>query len=87
MGGGPGQSILNRSLRLDMFNSIQFSSFSEFLEMGGYAFNVWSVYALFIVFLAANLLIPMRRNKQIRQDIKRRIAINEDRNQSNSEVD
>ncbi len=26
--------------------------------MGGYAFNVWSVYGLFVIFLAANLIIP-----------------------------
>lgn len=62
-----------------MFELIQFSSFSEFLEMGGYAFNVWSVYALFTVFLAANLLIPMRRNKQIMKDLKRRMIINKAR--------
>jgi heme exporter protein D len=51
---------------------IQFSSFQEFIEMGGYAFNVWSVYALFTVFLAANLLLPMRRRKQLLRELKRR---------------
>ena len=40
--------------------------------MGGYAFNVWSVYALFTVFLAANLLLPMRRRKQLLRELKRR---------------
>ena len=64
-----------------MFEQIQFSSFSEFLEMGGYAFNVWSVYALFTVFLAANLLLPLRRNKQIMRELKRRMNINKERNQ------
>jgi heme exporter protein D len=51
---------------------IQFSSFQEFIEMGGYAFNVWSVYALFTVFLVANLLLPMRRRKQLLRELKRR---------------
>ncbi|MDP6414153.1 MAG: heme exporter protein CcmD, partial [Gammaproteobacteria bacterium] len=60
----------------DMIEAIQFSSFSEFIEMGGYAFNVWSVYGMFTIFLIANLLIPMRRNKQIIRDIKRRNLLN-----------
>ncbi|HAJ76344.1 MAG TPA: heme exporter protein CcmD [Gammaproteobacteria bacterium] len=59
-----------------MIEAIQFSSFSEFIEMGGYAFNVWSVYGLFTVFLIANLLIPMRRNKQIIRELKRRNLLN-----------
>ena len=40
--------------------------------MGGYAFNVWSVYALFTVFLVVNLLLPMRRRKQLLRELKRR---------------
>lgn len=57
---------------------IQFSSFQEFIAMGGYAFNVWSVYALFVVFLAANLLLPLRRKKQLLRDLKRRRIVNEE---------
>ena len=59
-----------------MLNAIQFSSFSEFLNMGGYAFNVWSVYGLFTIFLGANLLVPMFKKKQILKDLKRRRAVN-----------
>ena len=70
-----------------MFELIQFASFSEFLEMGGYAFNVWSVYALFTLFLAANLLLPLRRNKQIMKELKRRLAINKERNQNITDND
>ena len=55
---------------------MQFSSFQEFIEMGGYAFNVWSVYGMFIIFLAINLYGPLRKNKQIIRDLKRRYAIN-----------
>ena len=59
-----------------MLNAIQFSSFSEFLNMGGYAFNVWSVYGLFTIFLGANLLVPMFKKKQILKDLKRRRMVN-----------
>tara|TARA_B100000575_G_scaffold84682_1_gene66870 strand:+ start:239 stop:484 length:246 start_codon:yes stop_codon:yes gene_type:complete len=55
---------------------MQFSSFQEFIDMGGYAFNVWSVYGMFIIFLAINLYGPLRKNKQIIRDLKRRYAIN-----------
>jgi len=67
-----------------MIDAIQFSSFSEFIEMGGYAFNVWSVYGMFTVFLVANLLIPMRRNKQIIRDIKRRNLLNTEFNNAST---
>ena len=59
-----------------MLNAIQFSSFNEFLNMGGYAFNVWSVYGLFTIFLGANLLVPMFKKKQILKDLKRRRVVN-----------
>tara|TARA_A200000113_G_C8702809_1_gene302504 strand:- start:207 stop:437 length:231 start_codon:yes stop_codon:yes gene_type:complete len=55
---------------------MQFSSFQEFIQMGGYAFNVWSVYGMFAVFLAVNLLGPLRRNKQIIRELKRRYELN-----------
>ena len=61
-----------------MLEAIQFSSFSEFIDMGGYAFNVWSVYGLFTVFVAANLFLPMRKRQQILREQKRRLVINED---------
>jgi|ETNmetMinimDraft_11_1059920.scaffolds.fasta_scaffold458813_2 heme exporter protein D len=78
MGTGTCSGITNSltAERQDMIEAIQFSSFSEFIEMGGYAFNVWSVYGMFTVFLLANLLVPMRRNKQIIRDIKRRNLLN-----------
>jgi heme exporter protein CcmD len=44
--------------------------------MGGYAFNVWSVYGLFTIFLGANLLVPMFKKKQILKDLKRRRVVN-----------
>lgn len=60
-----------------MFERIQFSSFGEFLSMGGYAFNVWSVYLLFLVFLLVNLLGPLRRRKQILKELQRRAVLTE----------
>ena len=55
-----------------MIEAIQFASFSDFLDMGGYAFNVWSVYALFLVFLTVNLVGPIRKRKQIMRNLRRR---------------
>ncbi len=55
---------------------MQFSNFQEFIEMGGYAFNVWSVYGMFLIFLTINLYGPLRKNRQIIRDIKRRYALN-----------
>ncbi len=63
-----------------MIEAIQFSSFSEFLDMGGYAFNVWSVYGLFAVFIIANLWLPLNKRKQILREQKRRLLVNEERN-------
>ncbi|MEX2468797.1 MAG: heme exporter protein CcmD [Pseudohongiellaceae bacterium] len=51
---------------------IQFSSLREFLQMGDYAFNVWSVYVLFALFFAINLFYPLLRRKQILREQKRR---------------
>jgi|APSaa5957512535_1039671.scaffolds.fasta_scaffold79700_2 heme exporter protein D len=59
-----------------MFDTIQFSSVGEFFEMGGYAFNVWSVYALFIMFFIINLYFPLLRRKQILREQKRRLFVN-----------
>ena len=55
---------------------MQFSNFQEFIEMGGYAFNVWSVYGMFLIFLTVNLNGPMRKNRQIIRDLKRRYGLN-----------
>ncbi|MEX0965446.1 MAG: heme exporter protein CcmD [Pseudohongiellaceae bacterium] len=58
-----------------MLDAIQFSSFAEFVDMGGYGFNVWSVYALFAVFVAVNLILPLRKKEKIIQQLKRRALI------------
>ncbi len=56
-----------------MIDGLQFNSLAEFLAMGGYAFNVWSVYALFALFLTANLLLPLRRHRRILRERRRQI--------------
>ncbi|MCB1669837.1 MAG: heme exporter protein CcmD [Gammaproteobacteria bacterium] len=60
-----------------MFERIPFSSFGEFLNMGGYAFNVWTVYLLFVIFLLVNLLGPRRRRKQLMKELERRAVLAE----------
>jgi heme exporter protein CcmD len=43
--------------------------------MGGYGFNVWSVYAIFAVFVAANLILPIRKKKRIVHQLRRRLVV------------
>ncbi len=59
---------------LDMIEAIQFSSLREFFEMGGYAFNVWSVYAIFAVFVSVNIAMPVFRKEKIIRELKRRAS-------------
>ena len=54
-----------------MLSTVQFSSFADFINMGGYAFNVWAVYGLFAVFLVVNLWFPLLKRKKIIRNIKR----------------
>ncbi len=65
-----------------MIDGIQFNSLGEFLAMGGYAFNVWSVYALFAIFLIANLALPLRKRRLILREQKRRLAALDGREES-----
>ena len=61
-----------------MFDAIQFASLGEFLAMGGYAFNVWSVYILFALFFGINLYHPVLRKKQIIREQRRRLLLDQD---------
>jgi len=54
-----------------MLSAVQFSSFADFINMGGYAFNVWAVYGLFAVFLVVNLWFPLLKRKKIIRNLKR----------------
>ncbi|MDO7672073.1 MAG: heme exporter protein CcmD [OM182 bacterium] len=57
---------------MDLLNAIQFDSWAEFVDMGGYAFNVWAVYGLFVVFIAVNIIVPLQRRKALLRDLRRR---------------
>jgi heme exporter protein D len=51
---------------------IQFSSMSDFFDMGGYALYVWSAYAFFAVVIGFSLLQPkLARKKFFKQQIAR----------------
>jgi heme exporter protein D len=43
----------------------------EFFHMGGYAFYVWSAYAVVAVVLIANLIYPLRRRRRLLREIAR----------------
>jgi heme exporter protein D len=42
---------------------------SDFFHMGGYAFYVWTSYALGFVVLLLNILLPMRNKKQVLREL------------------
>ncbi|PCI05044.1 MAG: heme exporter protein CcmD [Gammaproteobacteria bacterium] len=46
-------------------------NWSEFFNMGGYAFYVWSSYALALVIVIANIVSPMMQRKKVIARIKR----------------
>ena len=45
---------------------------AEFFHMGGYAFYVWTSYAITLVVLLANLWLPWREHRQILKQNARR---------------
>ena len=49
----------------------QFSSFYEFVNMGGYAFFVWLAYLAFLLFLLFNVVPPLLNQKKAERQIKR----------------
>ena len=44
---------------------------NEFLNMGGYAFYVWTSYGLALAVLLVNVILPMRQRKKLLNDIAR----------------
>lgn len=48
-------------------------NWSEFFNMGGYAFYVWTSYALFLVVIVANIILPVMQRKKVIAHIKRTI--------------
>jgi heme exporter protein D len=48
-------------------------NWSEFFHMGGYAYFVWTSYALALVVVVANIVSPVMQRKKIIARIKRAI--------------
>jgi heme exporter protein D len=45
---------------------------SEFLDMGGYGFYVWTSYGIALVVLVANIVAPMKMRRRLLADLARR---------------
>lgn len=45
---------------------------SEFLHMGGYAFYVWSSYAIAALVLVANAVLPVMAHRRLRRRLDAR---------------
>lgn len=48
-------------------------NWSEFFDMGGYAFFVWTSYGLTLLVIVANIVSPMMQRKKVISRIKRAI--------------
>ncbi len=48
-------------------------NWSEFFHMGGYAFYVWTSYALTLIVVVANIVSPILQRKKVIKRIKRAI--------------
>ena len=63
---------------------IQFSSFSEFVQMGAHGVYVWSAYGVTLIVLAFNVVAPVLRRRELMRELKRDIAREAPRNESSS---
>lgn len=52
------------------------NSLHDLLNMGGYAVYVWPAYILAVVVLIANAVVPVRRLRKLRQELRRQSARN-----------
>ena len=59
--------------------SESFSTMNEFFYMGGYAFYVWTSYAVVGVVLVLNLLMPIVRQRRLLRDLARKASRERDR--------
>ena len=44
---------------------------NDFFHMGGYAFYVWGAYALALVILLANFILPIRQQRKLLREVAR----------------
>ena len=59
-------------------------NWSEFFDMGGYAFFVWTSYGLTLLVVVANIVSPIMQRKKVISRIKRAIK-RENIQQANAE--
>jgi heme exporter protein CcmD len=52
---------------------MSYESLVEFLEMGGYAPYVWGSYGIFAIVMIANLVVPLRRARRVRERLGREL--------------
>lgn len=48
------------------------NSLNEFLTMGGYGAYVWPAYGLAVLVVIVNILLPLKRLRELKADIRRR---------------
>lgn len=51
----------------------QFEGLAAFLDMGGYAFYVWSSYLFFAAVMGWNLILPLLERRKVMSLLKARI--------------
>lgn len=49
-------------------------NWTEFLHMGGYAFEVWTSWGLTLIVLILFVILPKRRSAKIKSQIQRQIS-------------
>jgi heme exporter protein D len=54
---------------------MSFSSFADFIHMGGHGLFVWSCYAITLVVLVANILRPLQLKKKLIQQKLRALRL------------
>jgi len=59
-------------------------NWSEFFNMGGYAFFVWTSYALTFIIVVANIISPIMQRKKVISRIKRAIKREQLQKQNNA---
>lgn len=53
----------------------EFSSLSEFLQMGGYAFYLWACYGLTAIVLVGNVIWARFTRKKLENEIRQGLAM------------
>jgi heme exporter protein D len=49
----------------------------EFFHMGGYAFYIWTSYGLALIILLLNVIVPIKQEKHILQNLARKFKRNQ----------